>query len=284
MNRHLMVVLAMVLAVAARTGMRAQSPTFRAAVDAVEVDVSVTRGGRSVAGLTAENFGLQDNGVAQRVSVSPLADVPLRVVLTLDTSGSVRGRRLEQLIKAGQTLAKRLKQDDQIALVTFSEQPRLLVPMGPAVEGFQKALAGLTGVGPTALRDAVLLALASQSTQRARSLMLLFSDGLDTVSWTSTPSLIEAARRSSSVIHAVRFQADPFLDRLALTSGGRTWSATSDDQLESLFTRALDEMRARYVLSYSLGSPTPTPGWHEIKVSLRNARGDVTARPGYVVP
>ena len=78
----------------------------------------------------------------------------------------------------------------------------------------------------------------------------------------------------------MRVESDAFLDRLTQAAGGRTWSATSDRQLRELFTRALDEMRARYLLSY-IPRGADTPGWHSVKVSLNNVRGDVTARPGY---
>lgn len=58
-------------------------------------------------------------------------------------------------------------------------------------------------------------------------------------------------------VHVVHVQRDRFLARLAEATGGRTGSAASDRQLEALFQRVLDEMRAR---------------------------GDVTAERGYVVP
>jgi hypothetical protein len=41
-------------------------------------------------------------------------------------------------------------------------------------------------------------------------------------------------------------------------------------------------MRARYLLTYSPNEP-PKEGYHTLKVTLKNARGDVTARPGYFV-
>ena len=70
------------------------------------------------------------------------------------------------------------------------------------------------------------------------------------------------------------------LEPMTAASGGRIWSATSSRDLQRLFTRALDEMRARYLLTF-----TPTGvakgGWHTLKVTLKNARGEVTARPGY---
>jgi len=80
----------------------------------------------------------------------------------------------------------------------------------------------------------------------------------------------------------VRVESDRFLKRLAESSGGRTWSATSDRQLRELFTKALEEMRARYLLTYT-PSGVARPGWHDVRVRLKNGRADITARPGYFV-
>ena len=266
----------------------AQPGTFKASVVSVMVDVAVTRGGRPVAELTTDAFTLTDNGVRQNVQVTPLFDMPLRVALVLDTSASVRGERLRRLVDASLNLVATLKPSDRISLVTFSQDARMPVPMGPPGPEVRNALAGLNGSGPTAMRDALQLALASEADQRGQSLILVFSDGEDTASWMPAEALLESARRSNSVVHVVRFdvvdEAPPtLLDRLALATSGRTWAANSNGDLESLFTRALDGMRARYLLSYS-PQGAHRRGWHTIKVSLNNVRGDVAARPGYFVP
>lgn len=265
------------------TGLSAQRPVFRAGVDLVQVDVSVTRGGRPVAGLTADNFSVTDNGAPQAISLAMRSDLPLRVAMTLDVSESVSGRRLQRLVEAGTTLNDQLRSGDQLSLITFSNEVRLRAPMGPPGPHIRRALAGLSGTGPTALFDAMHLALASEASQQVRSLVLLFSDGHDSSSWMPFEALLEAARRSSSVIHIVRLGRNELLDRLAEAAGGRTFDAGSEDDLKNLFTRALDEMRSRYVLTYTLPAGR-TKGWHEIKVRLKDARGDITARPGYFVP
>ena len=130
---------------------------------------------------------------------------------------------------------------------------------------------------------ALLLAITSEAAQRTRSLVLLFSDGQDTASWPPVDKLMNAVRHSSTVVHVVRFLFDSFLDDLARATGGRTWSPRSEDDLKELFTTALNEMRARYVLTYT-PSGERRRGWHEIRVSLKDARGDIAARPGYLVP
>jgi Ca-activated chloride channel homolog len=267
---------------AAGSAIAAGQAIFRGGVDLVEVDVSVTRGGVPVANLTAENFVVTDNGVRQEVTTATL-DLPLRVTLVLDVSESVSGERLSGLVKAGNGLVNALKAEDQASLVTFSHRARLQVPMTASFDALRDALSSLSATGSTSLRDAVYLAMTAQGHEGARRLVLVFSDGIDTASWLTNAQVIEAARRSSVVIHVVRFGIEEFLDRLANETGGRTWSAGSDRQLEELFTRALNEMRARYVLTYSVRAPNK-PGWHKIEVGLRNARGDVTARPGYIAP
>lgn len=262
---------------------RSEQVPFRSQVEVVEVDVAVRRGGATVVGLTAGNFVVTDNGVIQEVTAALLGAEPLRVTLVLDVSKSVSGSRLASLIKAGTGLVRVLGPEDQASLITFAHQVALRVPMGPQFDEITSVLAGLSGTGATSLRDAVYLGLATASDARSRALLLVFSDGFDTASFLTSDAVFESARRSNAVVHAVHFAPDKFLDRLAETTGGRTWSARSDRQLEELFGRVLDEMRARYRLTYSPSGPQK-PGWHQIKVSLKGARGDVIAKQGYFVP
>jgi VWFA-related protein len=262
----------------------ASSPqtTFHSGVEVVEIDVSVTRGGVPVAGLTARDFTLTDNGAAQDIQSINLEHLPLSVTLVLDTSQSVAGDRLRHLVQAGEGLTTALRPEDRAALITFSQIVDLRVPMTGDMQTIRTALSAMAGIGATALRDAVHLALQLQPRDLTRPLVLVFTDGHDTASWLTEDAAIDSARRAGVVIHAVRLESDGFLDRLTQTSGGRTWSATSDRQLQELFTRALDEMRARYLLTFTPRG-VDQPGWHELKVKLKNGSADITARRGYFV-
>jgi hypothetical protein len=71
-----------------------QPVPFRASTLAVRVDVLVTDGRKPVAGLTAQDFELRDNGIRQSIQLVDAADVPLHVVLALDVSASTTGSRL----------------------------------------------------------------------------------------------------------------------------------------------------------------------------------------------
>lgn len=265
----------------------APQTVFRSGVEIVELDVSVIRAGQPVQGLTARDFALTDNGVAQDVqSVTldglALDRLPLSVTLVLDISRSVAGDRLTHLVQAGQGLVAALRPGDRAALITFSHVVNVPVSMTGNLQEVSAALGAIKANGATALRDAVHLALELQPHDRTRPLVLVFTDGVDTTSWLGSAAVLDSARRVGVVVHAVRVAADSFLDRLAETSGGRTWSASSDRELRELFTRALEEMRARYLLTYTPRG-VARPGWHELKVKLKNGGPEITARPGYFV-
>jgi VWFA-related protein len=280
-----------------------QRPAFRSGVDVVQVDVSVMRGHTPVAGLKAENFALTDDGVAQDVTSVTLDRLPISVTLVLDTSLSVAGDELAHLIDAGHQVVRTLRADDRAGLITFSQQVLVNVPLTSDLASVDRALSGLQGSGSTALNDAIHVSMNLRPTDTSRSVIIVFTDGADNMSWTTPASLVDEARKTAVVIHAIELQTDvpstvrpsspalvaqgflngvPLLQELTLQSGGRIWSAKSSRDLRTLFTQALDEMRARYLLTYT-PKGVPPEGWHTLKVSLRHARGDVTARPGYFV-
>ena len=262
-----------------------QAPAFKSGVDVVRLDVSVTRNGIPVRGLTAADFVVSDNGVEQIVDSVDVNRLRLSVELVLDTSGSVLGDRLTNLIAAADGLVAALRPGEWAGLLTFSHRLRPLVPITENLASVRGALAALSGDGRTALRDAVQLALATEHDARARPLILVFTDGVDNASWLSDEEVLESARRAGIVIHAVTDrQLAPtwFVERVVETTGGRQWSARSESDLARLFTSALNEMRARYLLSFSPSRPL-RPGWHALRVRLKNGGGDITARSGYFV-
>jgi Ca-activated chloride channel homolog len=300
-------IVAALAATVGQTPTSAPQATFRAGVELVRLDVSVTRDGRPVRGLSAHDFSIDDRGVRQRVeNVTLLDELPVSVIMALDTSGSVAGDKLALLVDAGRTLVAALRPDDRAALVTFSREIRVRVPLSNDRFALQSALADLKGEGPTAIRDAVWVALQLRPDDNSRPLVLVFTDGVDNASWLSRSDILRGVQRAGVVVHAIDLTGDQpslsvpasgrmargisplavertgLLEELVRAAGGRRWSATSPRDLRDLFTRAIDEMRARYLVTF-YPEGVRRDGWHDLKVSV-NGRGTVTAKPGYFVP
>lgn len=290
MSRALQVV-AIVLAMAALTA--AQQPTFRAGVSVVRIDVLATDNGRPIPYLTANDFEIVDNGKPQQVG-SVMGDTePLDVLFTLDRSASTRGETMMRLRESAAALLQALDADDRAGLLTFNHRFQLVVPLGSKAD-VARALGDVEPDGSTALLDASAIALALTAGSSRRTLVLLFTDGVDTLSWLPERTVLESARGSEAVLYAVTVPNNPRaarplmsddaqLRRLAEATGGRLLRANAASQLRERFIEVLREMRARYVITYTPGDGE-TPGWHALSVRLKNHKGRVASRAGYVVP
>jgi hypothetical protein len=150
----------------------------------------------------------------------------------------------------------------------------------------QRPRSNRSWAGPAS--SSLVLALQHHGTRGpdARPVMIVFTDGRDTSSWLTSAQTLEAVRRSGTLIHVVELRGTDagtnFASKLADAGGGRSWSATSARALRELFGEALDELRARYLITY-YPSGVDRSGWHDVTVTLKGARGEVTARPGYFV-
>src|SRR5262249_12925144 len=162
-----------------------------------------TEGHKPVAGLTAPDFEVRDNGVVQSVEVVDAADVPLNAVLALDTSASIRGKRREDLIAAGDALLEDLKPVDRASLTTFSHAVAARIPLTSDFAAVRAELRRIEPEGQTAIMDGAYTALAQTLTQTGRSLVIVCTDGSDTSSWLVPREVVDAAKRSNAVLYGV---------------------------------------------------------------------------------
>lgn len=177
---------------------------FRAATEAVRMDVLVTNGNRPVGGLKREDFEILDNGVAQSVAGVTIEEIPFSMLLALDTSGSMEGDALDDLKAAATAAVNAMRAGDRAAILTFSEQlekPAGWLPKGPAL---LEAIGGVRAAGATALYDAGFAALSIRDAEPGRrALVLLFSDGEDTTSWLPGAAAMDKAGRTEAVVYTV---------------------------------------------------------------------------------
>lgn len=260
-------------------------PVFRAEVGLVRVEASVTVKGAPLRGLRAADFEVRDNGRVQRLEPLLEEESPVDAELVLDLSGSVRGAKLEELKSAAWGFLAGLRGDEQAALLAFREDVSLLEPFTPDRARVQQQLARVSSRGSTALCDAVYAALRLREPGPRRAAVVVFSDGVDNMSWLTATEVVEAASRSDAIVYGVAAYGrgdpkEPFLQDVVRATGGRLFEAKSERDLRARFLDVLRDIRSRYVLSYVPLSPEKE-GWHALEVKLKGARGDVLARPGY---
>jgi VWFA-related protein len=258
--------------------------TFSSRALGVRVDVLVIDGGKPVAGLTARDFELRDNGVLQRVDVIEAVDVPINVVLALDTSASIRGRRLTDLIAAGNAILDGLKPVDRAAVVPFNHAVKPALQLSADLGDVRAALRTIDPGGRTSVMDGVYVALTSTVDQAGRFLLVVCTDGRDTMSWLTPSEVLEASKRANAVVYAVTAggerRSEPLKD-LADATGGQVLQVKGSEDFRSAFQRILTEFRTRYVLAYSPEGVSPG-GFHRLDIKVPRRRAVVKARGGYI--
>jgi Ca-activated chloride channel homolog len=285
-----------------------QQPTFRAGVDIVAVDVSVSRSEEYVEGLQARNFDVFDNGVRQKIDKVSFEQVPIDAYLVFDISGSIAGDKLAELRHAANAFVDGLTPRDKVALITFSKEMKIQQPLSGDLALFRRALDEIKPGGQTALFDATAQTIRLRERNDRRALVLILTDQGDNASEVTQKQAIEIAERSDVIVYGVlaeepsaggmggggmmapgggafrppqmQFQLG-FLRSLADGTGGRVFRSNPRLPLDEVFAMVLDDARTRYVITYV--PDKTTPGWHKLQVKLIDAKGDVVARRGYFV-
>ena len=294
---------------AAVTAMPMQQATFRSAVSLISIDVSVKAGNLPVAGLTAGDFVVLDNGVPQSVEAVAIEAIPIDATLFLDTSPSIVGAQPD--LKADiAKIAALLRSADRLRLLIFDDQIRDVFGWRPAGTLDVAAVMHRVGTGEiSAVYDGLSLGMMHRPDPDRRHLIIAMTDGRDSGSVNTSAHVLEIARRAESVLHLVIVSAnsngisrnapggwltfwpslpdidgDANLETAAELTGGRVHGGPGPGQRVNTvkaFKAAFDDFRQSYVLRYELKG-VPRQGWHDVDVKVKKpGRFAVRARRGY---
>jgi Ca-activated chloride channel family protein len=137
----------------------------------------------------------------------------VNLVMLLDTSGSMRGRAIDNMLAAAEQFVQQMGDDDYISIIAFSDQPNLLIQHEQVGESRQKVInviRGLRAEGDTTLFDAIgdgaTVIANTQSVDTANALVVL-TDGEDTASrrYGFNSSLIEAATANNTTVFTIAY-------------------------------------------------------------------------------
>lgn len=176
---------------------------FRVTVEEVLVDVVVTERNRPLPGLTAADFVLLDGGVRRDVRLIPLEDLPVSVLFLMDMSESVTRERRQRLAAAARQFSGQLAGNDRCAVMIFSSQPELVHDFTGCAELPPDPFPAEGLIGGTALWDSLMLSTALVEEEPGRSVVILFTDGDDTMSWTPEGFVEPALLGSEAVLYTV---------------------------------------------------------------------------------
>ena len=306
-RRNLLLITVLVLALGPGTrGVRGQdsipqpppSPTFRSGVDLVALTVTPERAdGSYVPRLRAADFRVFEEGVPQHVAFFGASEVPVDLVLMLDTSASM-GARLDAAQRAAVNLIDAGRTEDRTVLMAFGARATVLVPFTADRPRLERAIQQLRAGGSTALYDAIYVALqefgrGKTSDVRRRAIVVL-SDGDDTISLVSFDSLIDRARRTGVAIYVIALRpasrggerpvgsATYQMRRLAQETGGRSFFPAALEDLEGVYGAIARELAHQYAIGYVPTVASERNTFRRVSVLVDQPGIKVRTRRGYI--
>ena len=275
--------------------------TIATRVDEVNLILSVTDSkGRFVSDLGADDLQVLDNhqSPGKWNYFQARTDLPLRVVLAVDISSSIRDRfRFEQ--QAASSFLKHVlrPKTDEAAVVAFgSEVLDKTETMTSDVGKLDAAINALQPGGETAMYDAIIASChklrQSRAHAPARPVIILITDGADTASKASLRAAEEAATRAEAVIFALdanivsekNSKGRRVLEQLTRATGGFILPAREKSELKDAFRTVERVLRNQYALGYPPPDLQANGRFRSIEVTARKHGLKVHAREGYYAP
>ncbi|MEX1361682.1 MAG: VWA domain-containing protein [Nannocystaceae bacterium] len=193
-----------------------------------------------------ETFVLVEVGAPEDRAIDARAAANLSIVI--DTSGSMKGKRLDNAVAAARGMVARLRPDDTVSIVTYAGRAELL--LAPSAVGsldrlvLDRTLAGLRGGGHTCISCGVDLARA-QLRRRSGAVdrILLLSDGVANRGMTRTTqfrSMGDQLRSERTAVASVGVDLDydeRALFALSQASNGHHYFVEDPSGLPAVFDR-----------------------------------------------
>jgi Ca-activated chloride channel family protein len=272
----------------------AQQPTFKSGTQVVSVLATVTDAQkRLVPDLVQEDFEVLDNEKPQPLILFENQTQPISVVIMLDTSGSMT-LTLDLLRQAAEQFVLRLLPADTARVGAFNDKIQFNSRFMKDRDQLITDIKNLDYGNGTRLWDALAASLDELKGIEGRRVVLVFTDGDDTDSHTSSlGKVIDRARADEVMIYAIGLESrysidgrmivskpDGGLRKVADETGGGYFELKKTSELSTTFTRVAQELHSQYVLGFT---PTALDGRiHKLSVRLKKPGMTARARRSYL--
>ena len=272
--------------------------TFKVNVKLVNVFVTVTdEHGAPIAGLTKDNFEVEEDGRPQTIAVfDKESTLPLSIVMNIDTSLSTRKDLPLELNSARHFAHAILRPVDALSVVEFSEIVGEVVHFTSDLKAIDHGIDHPRLGAATALYDAVYLGAQSLESRQGRKVMVVITDGGDTVSRVDYKEALRAAQEAEAIVYSIidvpveasagrDIGGEHALIQLSEDTGGKYFYATTVPQLQEAFQKISDELRTQYLLAYYPSQRLADSDFRRIQVKVKGVSSDspysVRHRTGY---
>jgi Ca-activated chloride channel homolog len=229
----------------------------------VIIPASVVDGrGHAVTDLKVDDFELRVDGEVKQIGDLSRAETPVQVALLFDNSASLSAAREFEKQAAVRFFQSVVRPIDRAAVYSISTNAALSQPLTGDVGRLVRTVQNFGKPdGATALFDAVAQASDYMRPLQGRKVLVIVSDGTDTVSDVSFEDSVNRALRAECQVYVVQTRQveDPSLHdtvseqrmyKLTDQTGGAVYVPQSVADLDAVFTQISLDISQQYLLGY----------------------------------
>lgn len=286
----------------------------------VTIPVSIyDRNGLYIPSVTKQEVKVFEDDVEQEIAYFGTSDKPFTVALLIDTSPST-AYKIKEIRSAAKAFVSQLEPEDSVLVMEFDNDPQVLSEITLDRQKTYKAIDKADFGNGTALYDAVDFALNKRLAKvEGRKAIVLFTDGVDTVSRRSYGSTVRDAEEGETIIYPIYYNTfmdgmgGPtvginggiiptqrsrgygdsaeeyslgriYLEDLSVSTGGRVFRPeATPGGLTRAFEAIAEELRRQYNLGYYPETEGVPGDRKRIKVRVYRPDLIVQARDSYIV-
>jgi Ca-activated chloride channel family protein len=249
------------------------------------------------------DFSLAEDGVPQKIALfSKESELPLSIVLAVDTSSSTKKDIRLELEAARRFIHSIIRPQDAVALYQFATSVTELTPFTSKLRVVDNAIQETRLGGATALYDAIYLGSKALMNREGRKVLVLITDGGDVGSSVDYKEALRAAQQSEALVYSLidvpveasagrNTGGEHALIQISNDTGGKYYYASGVSSLERSFQQISEELRTQYLLGYYPVRRLASSDFRQIDVTVKDPaaaknNGDdekfiVRARRGY---
>ena len=250
--------------------------------------------GYALTNLKLEDFELRVDGEVKPISEMSYAETPVRLAMLFDNSGSLLAFREIEKHAASAFFRRVLRPVDLAAIYSVATDYYLAQPLTNDIRRLEQTIAAFgKPEGGTALLDAIVEAARYLRPYHGRKVLVIVSDGADTISQMSFETTLERVLSEDCEVYVVQtglyesanvrdLSAERRMEKLSEQTGGAVYLPKTTFDLENAFEEIAADLAQQYVLSYYAAEHTRDGRFHTLTLSVKNRKdARVRSRRGF---
>jgi Ca-activated chloride channel family protein len=275
-----------------------EGEVVRISANLVTIPATVLDGaGKAVTNLTLKDFELRIDGQLRTISDVERSETPVRIALLFDNSGSLTAERDVEIQAAIRFFRDVIRPIDQAAIYSVSTVSKLEQPLTNNIRTLMQTIEHFgKPEGATALFDGITQAAAYMRPQQGRKVILIVSDGVDTVSYADFETTLKRVMVADCQIYVVQtgytdnpnvrdLTAERRMQMFAAETGGTVYLPSGTGDLDRAFAQIAADLAQQYILTYYASNDLHDGRFRTIDLRVTTwPKVRVRARKGYYAP